>query len=370
MFSFEDKDKNEITLRPEMTPTLVRLIMKKGKKLLLPIKWFSIPQCWRFEDIQKGRKREHYQWNMDIVGVSHVSAEAELLAAITTFFQEVGLTSKDVVVRVNNRKILQTILNKLGVDDDNFSKVCIIVDKLDKLDENEVNEQLNALGLSTNVIDTISTTFKAKSLDELKESLKKLEIPDDIDGIKDIEILFELAKAYGYDDYLCFDPSIVRGLAYYTGTVFEAFDRKRQFRAICGGGRYDRLFSLYGSKEVVPCAGFGFGDCVIVELLKEKKLLPKFESVIDDIVVPYDESFRPQAYQIVKKLRDKGRRVEIQMIPKKKIAWCYNYADRIGADRLIFVAPDEWKEGKVRIKNLRQDKDAEDKEFNVPVEEL
>lgn len=364
MYCFTDQEKYEVTLRPEMTPSLARMILRKGKSLLQPLKWYSIPQCWRFENIQLGRKREHYQWNMDIVGVSSVSAEAELLVAISSFFKAVGLTSKDVGLKINSRKILQQVLEPLGVTNELFAPVCVIVDKLDKLPAEEVERQLQNLGLTTDVIDVITSTLKIKSLDELKTVLK------DSNAVKELELLFELVEAYGFGDYITFDASVVRGLSYYTGVVFEGFDKAGKFRAICGGGRYDGLMSLYGSKDVVPCAGFGFGDCVIVELLKDKGLLPDFKPQVDDIIVPYNESLRGKACEIATKLRVKGKRVEVQMIPNKKVAWCFNYADRIGADRLVFVAPDELQQGMVRVKHLRKSEGEDDKEFNVLIEEL
>jgi len=161
----------------------------------------------------------------------------------------------------------------------------------------------------------------------------------------------------------------VRGLAYYTGIVFEAKDRAGLLRAICGGGRYDKLLTMYGAKQDVPMAGFGFGDCVIIELLKEKNLLPELPPQIDDLVICFDESLRPIGCKVANKLRAAGRRVDLQLIPKKKVSWCYEYADRIGALRAVFVAPEEWKGGLVRIKNLRESDPAK-KEYNVPFDSL
>jgi len=332
--------------------------------MLMPLRWFSIPQCWRFENVMRGRKREHYQWNMDILGVSSVTAEAELLAAIVAFFKRLGLTSKDVMIKVNSRKVLQDVLTQLGITEEKFAPVCVIVDKLDKLAPAEVTKQLTALELSSDVIDKIRDTLTIKDLDELKKRL-----PENSPVLEELGQLWELAKAYGYDDWLVFDASVVRGLAYYTGIVFEGKDRAGVLRAICGGGRYDRLLSTYGSKQDVAMAGFGFGDCVIVELLKEKNLLPNFDPQIDDLIICFDESLRSAGCQVAAKLRESGRRVDLQLIPKKKVSWCFEYADRIGAQRAVFVAPDEWSRGLVRIKNLRET-DMEKKESNVPFAEL
>ena len=270
MYNFTDKDDKRVTLRPEMTPTLARMILSLGDRFLKPVKWFSVPQCWRFETVQRGRKREHYQWNMDIIGEAGISAEVELLAAITSFFLSVGVTSADVGIKVNSRKVLSTILAVYGVSKDMFERVCVIVDKLDKIGPEATVEQLVPVGVPEEAAKQIVASLSLKSIGALKE----LAGAEGKEAVEELETLFETAKAYGFDDWLIFDASVVRGLAYYTGIVFEGFDRKGELRAICGGGRYDKLLSLYGSPEVVPACGFGFGDCVIMELLREKKVPP------------------------------------------------------------------------------------------------
>ena len=269
MYNFVDKEGHAVTLRPEMTPTLARMILARTNesgetKMLLPVKWFSLPQCWRFETTQRGRKREHYQWNMDIVGVKSIAAEVELLSAITAFFINVGITSKDVGIKVNSRKVMASILKAQGISDEQFAPVCVVVDKLDKIGDDAVTEELMGLGVKEATARTIIKTMSARSVEELASIAQGA----DQEGLNELKDLFEQAKAYGYEDFLLFDASVVRGLAYYTGIVFECFDRTGELRAICGGGRYDRLLSLYGSKQEVPCVGFGFGDCVIMELLQ------------------------------------------------------------------------------------------------------
>nr|CCC48364.1 putative histidyl-tRNA synthetase, fragment [Trypanosoma vivax Y486] len=322
MFNFTTKGGHRVAMRPEMTPSLARLLLAKGRSLLLPAKWYSIPQCWRYETITRGRRREHFQWNMDIVGVNSVSAEVELVCAICSTMERLGLTSKDVGVKINSRKVLQTVIMKAGVSIDQLAPVCVIVDKMEKLPREEVVAQLVAIGLESNIVDDITATLSLKSI-------------------------------CGYGDWLIFDASVVRGLAYYTGIVFEAFDREGKFRALCGGGRYDKLLTTYGSPTPVSCAGFGFGDCVILELLHEKKLLPELRHIVDDLVIPFDESMRSQALGVLRRLRDAGRRADI-VLDKKKVVQAFNYADRIGAIRAVLVAPDEWSRGEVRVKMLRE----------------
>lgn len=359
MYNFVSKDGHRVALRPEMTPSLARLVLGKGRALLLPAKWFAIPQCWRHEAITRGRRREHYQWNMDIIGVQGVSAEAELVCACCAAMEKLGLTSKDVGIKVNSRKVLQTVLTRAGVSPEQFAPVCVIVDKMEKLPREEVVEQLAAVGLPESVISIITETLEIRSLPELEKYLSHGEEAD-VEAVKELICFFETVEAYGYGDWVLFDASVVRGLAYYTGIVFEGFDRAGKLRAICGGGRYDQLLTLFGSPKPIPCAGFGFGDCVIVELLKEKKLLPVLEPFVDDVVIPFDDSMRGHAMEVLHRLRRCGRRA-VAVLDIKKVKQSFDYANRVGADRAVLVAPDEWAQGKVTIKMLREGGDRETK---------
>eukprot|EP01089_Gocevia_fonbrunei_P021214 TRINITY_DN8146_c0_g1_i2.p1 TRINITY_DN8146_c0_g1~~TRINITY_DN8146_c0_g1_i2.p1 ORF type:complete len:331 (-),score=97.52 TRINITY_DN8146_c0_g1_i2:27-1019(-) len=330
----------------------------------MPVKWYSVPQCWRFETTTTGRKREHFQWNMDIFGVREVSAEIELLAAIVSFFQRVGLTSKDVGVKVSSRQVVQMVLDDLKIPQDKFAATCIIIDKLDKLPREEVEVQLAALELTPEQASKIIDNLSVKTLDDLAAK-----VGEDKPVIKELRTLFSLAKSYGIEDWLQFDASIVRGLVYYTGVVFEGFDRSKTIpRSICGGGRYDKLLSLYGGQDQ-PACGFGFGDCVILEILKNKKLLPKLKHEVDDVILAFNEELRGPAVQVAVKLRAQGRKVDIILGKGKKLAWAYSYADRIGADRVVLVAPSEWEQRKVRIKDLRKEL-ATEKEVDVLFSEL
>ena len=247
LYNFKDKGDRKVSLRPEMTPSLARMVMSRAGVLPMPIKWFSIPQCWRYERMQKGRGREHFQWNVDIWGTSEISADAELFSVITTFLEGVGLTEEDVVIRVSSRKVLEEVLGSLGIEGDAFAQTCIVVDKMDKLSPEVINEQLTELGHSSEVISKIQSTLGLKHLNSLKKVLKP-----DSEALKELTTLFEAIESYGISDWVEFDGSIVRGLAYYTGSVFEVNDRKGKFRAICGGGRYDKLLSTLGGKGPLP----------------------------------------------------------------------------------------------------------------------
>ena len=415
MYSFVDKDDVEVTLRPEMTPTLARMVLSRGASMILPLKWFSIPQCWRFEATQRGRKREHYQWNMDIIGCKEITAEVELLSAAVEFFKSCGITSEDVGIKVNSRKVMQSMLTINDVPDDIFAPTCVILDKLDKIGaEAVVKELTETLELPRDTAENVVKTLSCKTVEELErmatEAIEKsgaaggdttnnstAQKTVDDSSIRELKELFKLAEEYGFGDWLQFDASVVRGLAYYTGVVFEAFDKAGELRAIAGGGRYDKLLSLYGATSPVPACGFGFGDCVIVELLKEKNLLPNVEKRVDFCVCAYNKDMQGKAMKAASLLRQKtpppsggssnvdgGRNnnssssssavvVDVLLEPKKKVAQTFDYANRIGARYVVFVAPSEWENGCVRIKDLRAEEYAEedaDKQVDVKFEDL
>jgi histidyl-tRNA synthetase len=377
MYNFIDKSDQAVALRPEMTPSLARLILSQGKALLMPVKWYSIPQCWRYETTTRGRKREHYQWNMDIWGIDHVSAEAELLAAIVEFFRAVDLSPREVGIKVSSRKILQTVMDQLGVTKDQFQPACIIVDKLDKNPREAIVKQLVDINVDEESANRIIDTMSLKTIDELAKA-----IGEEHDAVKEIKTLFSLATGYGFDEYLIFDASIVRGLAYYTGIVFEAFSITKDSelsRAICGGGRYDRILTTYGAKQDTPACGFGFGDVVILEILKDLGKIPKSvtQHVISDLVIPFNEDLRPVACEIVTLLRNSGSKADVYLGRTKKIGNAFNYADRIGSDRAVLIGPDEWAKKEVKLKYLRlQKKGASEEEkkqgvqFTVSVDNL
>ncbi|KAG0591150.1 hypothetical protein KC19_1G153900 [Ceratodon purpureus] len=346
LYNFEDKGGRKVTLRPELTPSLARLVLQKGRAQSYPLKWFAIGQCWRYERMTRGRRREHYQWNMDIIGVPGVEAEAELLSAIVMFFTRLGITSKDVGIKVSNRKVLQAVLEKYGIQPDSFAAVCVIVDKLEKLKREEIVSELDKVGVPAEAIEGILQALTLQSFDDLEALLGA-----DSGAVTELKQLFALAEGYGFQDWLHFDASVVRGLAYYTGTVFEGFAKNSQLRAICGGGRYDRLLSTYGGEDT-PACGFGFGDAVIVELLKDKKLLPQFPHMVDDIVIALDDSLKVPAAGVAARLRNAGRVVELVIEKGRKMKWVFKQCDALKAKRLILLGTTEWEQGKVSVKDL------------------
>jgi histidyl-tRNA synthetase len=347
LYNFVDKGNRTVALRPEMTPSLARMVLAKGGGLPLPLKWFSIPQCWRYERMTRGRRREHFQWNMDIWGVPGEEAEAELISAMTFFFASVGLTSDDVGIKVNSRLVIGEILTQLGIPPQKFAATCVLIDKLEKVSIDSIQSDLTELGLDRTVVEKLLQVLTVKSIEELKET-----IGADSAAVLQLSSFMSLCKAYKIEDWIVFDASVVRGLAYYTGIVFEAFDRKGELRAIAGGGRYDKLLETYGG-DPTPAAGFGFGDAVIVELLKERNVLPSFETTpTDSVVFAMSKDLYPAAIQATTILRKAGQAVDI-VLEDKKSKWVFKYADRIGAKFCVIVGADEYSKGQVSIKNLK-----------------
>ena len=270
LYNFSDKGEREVALRPEMTPTVARMVAARANALRKPVRWFSMPQLFRYERQQKGRLREHYQLNVDIFGAAEVAADAELVACAVDMMRAFGLTSTDVVVRVSDRRLLQAYLRSLGVADDAIPAVYGVIDKLERTPAAISTEKLEALGVTgesvARILGIADVTFA-----ELQASIGS---GDAAAVVEEFGHFLEYVPALlgGDDSWLRLDLSIVRGLAYYTGIVFELFDRSGEFRAICGGGRYDSLLESLGGADM-PALGFGMGDVVLGELLRARGLM-------------------------------------------------------------------------------------------------
>ena len=264
LYNFVDKGGRDVALRPEMTPTVARMVAARANALRKPVRWFSMPQLFRYERQQKGRLREHYQLNVDIFGSADVAADAELVACGVDVMRAFGLTSADVVVRVSDRRILEAFLESLAVPADAIASVYGIIDKLDRTPVETSAEKLAALGLSSEAIERI-VTIGSVELDEVLARLAGSAAATHAHQFGRY-LAYATALLGGDASWLTLDLSIVRGLAYYTGIVFELFDRSGEFRAICGGGRYDALLQSLGGEDM-PALGFGMGDVVLGELL-------------------------------------------------------------------------------------------------------
>jgi histidyl-tRNA synthetase len=280
LYNFVDKGGREVALRPEMTPTFARMVSARANSLRKPTRWFSIPQLFRYERQQKGRLREHYQLNVDIVGEAGVAADAELVACAIDICRELHLTSNEVVVRVSDRRVMHAYLAALGIPESAFDAVLAVVDKLARQPRAISAEKLAAAGLDEPQVDAVLDITRA-TLDTVAAAIGNTSAPggEHVEGLRKF---FEYVGTLVSDGtaWLQFDLSIVRGLAYYTGIVFELFDRSGEFRAICGGGRYDNLLGAIGG-AALPALGFGMGDVVLTELLRARKLLPATEASVD-----------------------------------------------------------------------------------------
>lgn len=351
IYHFKDKSDRDLALRPEMTPSLVRMIVQKGNAIPKPIKWFAIPQCFRYERMSKGRRREHFQWNLDIIGEPSIRADAEVIGAVIHLLISLGLSKNDFSIHINNRKLLKDLLSHEGIREDKITDVFLVIDKLDKIPPETFGELLKEKGLHAEDIKTIFEVLKLRTFADIKKRIPQSQ------AVHELEELFKYLTHYGYNDYCTFSISVVRGLLYYTGTVFEVFDREKKFRAICGGGRYDNLFHDLGKIDL-PAIGVGFGDVVITEVLNDKNLLPKLTKHIDYFMIPFSENEMEIAYTITAALRKQNNSVELP-VSSMKMKKALALALELNARYAIIVAPEELKRNKVIIKNLSEHSEKE-----------
>ena len=345
LYSFEDKGGRRLSLRPEMTPSLARLVLQHKKSLSFPIKWFSMPQCFRYERMTKGRRREHFQWNADIIGQAEIVAEAEILMLLISACELMGLSAKEIRVFINDRRILNSILSQISVPQEMHSEVLVIMDKRDKISIEALSKLLQDIGMSTTQVDQLNEYLLKSDLIELKKDL------NDTQGIDELQNLMDIMEKAGFSDYLQFDISIVRGLSYYTGAVFEVNSPGKQHRSICGGGRYDSLLSTYGG-EIVPAVGFGFGDVVVLDVLKDLERFPELPRKLDYTIIPFAREQVGTALNIAAILRQQGSIVDCNF-SMKKMKKTLQQAGESGAAKAILLFPDELSENKVVIRDLR-----------------
>ena len=344
LFSFEDKSGRRLSLRPEMTPSLARLILQHKKSLSFPIKWFSMPQCFRYERMTKGRRREHFQWNADIIGQPNILAEAEIFLLLISACESMGLTKKEFKVFINDRRILNSILTQINVPKDMHNTVMVILDKRDKISSDVLVNMLEDAGMSDKQVGQLNEFLSNTDLKDLQANLS------DTTGVENLDNLMDMMDTAGYSDYLKFDISIVRGLSYYTGAVFEVNSPEKKHRAICGGGRYDSLLSAFGG-ETVPAVGFGFGDVVVLDVLKELGRFPELPKKLDYTIIPFANEQVGIALKIASELRMRGSAVDCNF-SMKKMKKTMRQADESGAAKAILLFPEELAEDKVVIRDM------------------
>ncbi len=348
LYEFEDKGGRRVALRPEMTPTLARMVGARAQAMRKPIRWFSIPQLFRYERQQRGRLREHYQLNMDIVGEEEVLADAELLAAAIDVCRALGLGPDDVRARVSDRRLLAALLGAAGVPRERLLEAYAIVDKRDREPRDKLEQQLGALGLGSDRVAAVFDGLELRGMPALRDRFG-----GDRSVVPHLERLAEYLDhlaSLGVADYVEVDLSIVRGLAYYTGIVFELWDARREFRAICGGGRYDDLLKTIAGVDL-PALGFGMGDVVLGEVLGARGLGPAYAPAVDYFVVCASEEVRPQALTLARRLREAGSSVVYEFRPRSVRAQ-FKSADTAGARRVVVVGPVELKDGEVVVRDM------------------
>ena len=341
IYHFFDKSERHIALRAEMTPTLARMVAQRQKELSFPLKWTTIAQCFRYERMTKGRKREHYQWNVDIIGEDSILAEVEVIGAACDALRRMGLSPKDFKVHVSSRKFLGELLEKSGIAAEKHAQVFLALDKRGKMPDTEIAAMLKDGGLSEDEVKATFAIMDTKSCEACPELVE----------------LFRLAEIAGFADCLEFDISVIRGLSYYTGIVFECFDTAGEFRAIFGGGRYDNLLTTIGG-EPTSAVGLGFGDVVVTELLKSRlgeNAAAAKRGVAVGFMFPEQ---RDAAVRLAAKLRSEGEKVDLALKPQKPKKF-FSHADQSGAAKAVFLGPDDVEKGVARLKDLEKREETE-----------
>jgi len=336
-FVFPDRGGDLITLRPELTPSLARLVAQRQRQLVYPLRWWSWGPFWRYERPQKGRAREFFQWNIDLIGPDTPEADAELVAIAVTFFQQVGITPQQVNILVNDRRLMNAQFQHLEIQPELRPEVLKLIDRREKLSPSEWDAYAGEAGLSAQQIDGLKARLTDNELWRQSPELQRF---------------FSAIQALGVSEYVRFAPHIIRGLLYYTGTVFEAWDVAGEFRSLFGGGRYDNLVSDVGG-DPLPAVGFAMGDMVMTLILQKFGCLPKDVSAspAQVLVTVFDESFLPSSLALAAQLRLAGLKVASYPEPAK-LAKQFKYADRMGMHAALILGPDEQATGVVTIKDL------------------
>jgi histidyl-tRNA synthetase len=335
-FVLTDRGGDELALRPELTPSLARMVAQRQSALILPVRWFSFGPFWRYERPQRGRTREFFQWNIDLLGAETPAADGEIVAIGAVFLDSLGLTADEVAIHLNSRRLMERKLAEMGIGDDLFMDVFHLIDRRERLSPDKWTAWALEIGLET------------EQLGALTDLLSNPDVWQESDELCQV---FATAEAFGVADYLVFDASIVRGLDYYTGPVFEAYDRKRDFRAIFGGGRYDDLVADVGGDPITG-VGFAMGDVIIELLLDRVGKRPRLPTSPSRVLVTlFAAELYPQTLALAAGLRQAGISTE-QVLEPIRLGKQVRYADRKGIPYVAILGPDELAVGKVVLKNL------------------
>lgn len=335
-FVFNDRGGDPITLRPELTPTLARMIAEKQNQLVFPQRWWAFGPFWRYERPQKGRTREFYQWNVDLIGSDTLQADAELLAVAANFLKLVGLESSMVKIYVNDRRLMDRKLKEIVGGPEQKADLLRMIDRVDKLPADVWEQKLLDLGMSAEQIGALRALLANEDLWKESEELCQL---------------FDYVEAMGFRDYLKYNPKIIRGLDYYTGLVFEAHEITGQFRAILGGGHYANLVGDVGG-DPLPGVGFASGDVVIMLVLEHFGLLPTDLSYPGTVFVTvFNEEMLTDSILLSRQLREEG--INVILAEPDKLSKQFKQADRLGLKTAIVLGPDELANGTVVVKDLQ-----------------
>jgi histidyl-tRNA synthetase len=348
LYAFSDKGGRDVAMRPEMTPTLARMVAARANGLKKPIRWFSIPQLFRYERQQRGRLREHFQLNADLIGEPGPLGDAEIIALAVDAVRAFGLGPSDFRVRLSDRRLLTALLAALGLDPAQTGVVYQVLDKLQRVPEAVSVERLEQAGIPRGAIDRILRLARVRRWDALAGAAG--ELGRGLEAGAPLERTIAALDAMGLGEYLDLDLGVVRGLAYYTGTVFELFDARGELRAICGGGRYDNLLAALGGVDL-PALGFGMGDVVLAELLRDRGLAPAAGATVDVFLAAIGGDDLQPMLGLAHELRDAGLRTEYALAPQT-VGRQLKLADSRGARVAIVIGPDDRARGEVMLKDL------------------
>jgi histidyl-tRNA synthetase len=335
-FVFQDRDGEEITLRPELTPSLARMVAQRQNELAYPMRWWAFGPIWRYERPQRGRSREFFQWNIDLIGINSPEADAELLAIAADFFRSTSLTPDQVKIKINDRRLMYKILQEIGVPEEKTSEVLHLIDRKDKLSEDAWDEMAKTQGMEQGVFSKLKVILENNELWQQSEALSRC---------------FAALDTLKVRDYVVYDPMVIRGLDYYTGIVFEAFDLDGG-RAILGGGHYDNLVEDVGGTSL-PGVGFAMGDVMISIILEKYGLMPQGENPPAEVLVTvFEAGTMQESLKISLEMRKMGIKTicypETAKLPKQ-----LKFADRMGIRFVVIIGPDEVENQSVVLKDLK-----------------
>ena len=349
-FRFEDRGGRQFAIRPEMTPTLARMVAARANALPRPIKWFSLPRMCRAERPQRGRLREFFQWNVDILGIEDSLADAEVIAVAVAFLKAVGLSADDVVMKISSRTLATEVLASIGVPPEAAAHAFILIDRMGKLSAEDFDKAWNEKFRGQPAPAAVRDILRGLPLEEALKRATESGSESGRGAAEAFEGLWGHLAAFGIGDYCEFDIGVVRGLAYYTGPVFEAYMRKVSLRALFGGGRYDDLTELFGGPKVTG-VGFGAGDVGMLECLKEVGKLPELADQLDVFVIDAAEGLFPKVLEIAGKLREGGLTVDFSY-KRQGVGKQFKQASARGARFAVLVGQEFVERGELAVKNL------------------